>query len=109
MTPTEERELLELAAKAYGYKPIRSSDDFTGLLLEGVQEPWNPLHNSGDCFDLAVRLKLDLIQADKWVTAQSYDLYVVKSQDLADESERLAATRLAITRAAAEIGRRMKG
>jgi hypothetical protein len=84
-----DRELLEAAAKAAGEWP--SPEPF-----EHVLDRWNPLTNSGDAFELAV--KLDLL-ADG--LAGHYD-YATDAEYAADP---YAATRRAIVRAAAEIGR----
>jgi hypothetical protein len=51
-------ELLTLAAKTIGAKVVREAQDGSGaVLLDGVQEPWNPLNNDGDAFDLSCALK----------------------------------------------------
>ena len=54
----DDRELLELAARAAGYDVARHSDDGASLLLFGVQEPWNPLTDDGDALRLAVKLEI---------------------------------------------------
>lgn len=109
MTPTEERELLELAAKACGYDMELARRKIANL-------DWNSLHNSGDCFDLAAHLKLDIIHdvdglaGNLCVEVRDHlGKYKSAFECFSGESERPAATRLAVTRAAAEIGRRMKG
>ena len=56
---TNDRELLERAAKAAGHEIARWSDDGESLLLAGVQEPWNPLHDDGDEARLEAALMLD--------------------------------------------------
>ena len=100
-----DRELLELAAKAAGMKPASDGVIYAGL---GSRE-WNPLTDDGDALRLAVKLRLDVIHNeprdnDAWVMAGG-DLNCV--EDVEDESMRAAATRRAIVRAAAEIGRAM--
>lgn len=112
MTPTEERALLELAAKAYGLEYDLDGDH--GLLIPkgGLDQMyWLPHRNSGDCFDLSAYLKLDIRHIGPCVRIVSTKKRHVFSIDeiVSDESERPAATRLAVTRAAAEIGRRMQG
>lgn len=119
MTPTEERELLELAAQAYGLLPLEDGLELdigpngVALMICGNGETYyfDSLHDSGDCFDLAAHCKIDVLQYSDEVIAQT-----IVGNDVMDgrvslewESERPAATRLAVTRAAAEIGRRMKG
>ena len=87
-----DRELLELAAKAAG---IELQDDH--YWRDGFWTRWNPLTDDGDALRLAVKLNID---AGKPGMRLSIDW---RSWD-----DPLAATRLAITRAAAEIGRSMK-
>jgi hypothetical protein len=96
-----DRELLELAAKAADY-PIHSDAWAVGLgggtpaLYMGNHGPkWNPLTDDGDALRLAVKLGIDIgkAQVDYW-DKSSNDPY--------------AATRRAIVRAAAEIGKEMK-
>ena len=85
----EDRELLELAAKAVGVQCDR-----LGLhrRLHGIRVSWNPLDDDGDAFRLACRLGIDVFpHCDK-----AYDERRAGVE---------AATRRRITRAAAEIGR----
>lgn len=119
-----DRELLELAAKAAGvrYEPEASkphpiSGAFFGLWLVFDGEPWeyakrfwNPLTDDGDALRLAVKLGL-------WVKVHVVFGAHVSSHECRDEcglritmvehneGDPCAATRLAIVRAAAEIGR----
>jgi len=55
-----ERELLVMAAKAAGWKVVRWTDDGTALLLEGVERPFNALHENphSDCMGDAARLAI---------------------------------------------------
>ena len=93
-----DRELLELAAKAAGYKysDLCFSGE-SGLVLLGdpMQTYWDPIADDGDALRLAVNLGL-----------------VVNPGCAHDEKNDLddpyAATRRAIVRAAAEIGRQMQ-
>lgn len=90
-----DRELLELAAKAAGI-------EVTGCVADGIPHRfgggyWNPLTDDGDALRLAVKLNL------LWKT----DVHYIKYLDLA-EVDHYAATRRAITCAAAEIGKGMK-
>ena len=103
-----DRELLELAAKAAGieWKPAdtdagRKCELKFGLWLVIDGEPseyqrrrWNPLTNDGDALRLAVKIK--------WVPSR------VEFEKLAVQDDPCAATRRAIVRAAAGIGRNMK-
>jgi hypothetical protein len=101
---TIDRELLELAAKAAGIEAAWS--DGEGLVCRndaGYRFFWNPLTDDGDAFRLACKLnmRLDLYTG---VGAQSGPHPWAYQADYADKA---AATRRAIVRAAAEIGRSM--
>lgn len=110
-----DRELLELAAKAAGYGEV--------WYLEGYDTPYigprytggtpqyitfKPLTDDGDALRLAVKLELPIEFWDGMVIAG-----VVDETGVVDEigeecgNDPLAATRRAIVRAAAEIGRAM--
>ena len=115
------RELLELAAKAAGIELIpievknvtkRGDDQFIGYMTnpDQWQKGWfNPLTDDGDALRLAVKLKmfLDL----EYCCAKSIDnpWFGGGEDNLAgvnhDEDDPYAATRRAIVRAAAEIGK----
>lgn len=100
-----DRELLMLAAKVAGQIPPAFADNdayFTGVLSR-----WNPLEDDGDALRLAVALKIDIHQrvADPRVSAVA--ALQKPMIEFCDDSTRLAATRRAIVRAAAEIGREM--
>lgn len=103
-------ELLELAAKAAGYNYSRVwYDDQSGLL---VWEPpvnyeirdWNPLTDDGDALRLSVKLMMhvNVYHTDTRVTADG--VFVTQMHD----ADQHSATRRAIVRAAAEIGRAMQ-
>jgi hypothetical protein len=100
-----DRELLKLAAKAAGYNMAKVLDGYP-MYMEGYGI-WNPLADDGDALRLAVQLRLMPV-IEEW----SDGLRVFVPSHL-DGVERLsgdpyAATRRAIVRAAAEIGRQMK-
>lgn len=103
-----ECELLELAAKAAGYKysDLVFSDE-TGLVLLGeyAHKNWNPLRNDGDALRLAVKLGFDIDRtAVGWITIrQVQECLSFASVRIDDDA--YTATRLAIVQAAAEIGR----
>jgi len=88
-----DRELLELAAKAAEIEHI-------GM--------WNPLADDGDALRLAVKLKLDT-NCKEFATACSWFPHTTKNDVVLthDGSDPYAATRRAIVRAAAEIGKGM--
>lgn len=94
-----DKELLELAAKATGVVWVDQCfpyEDFGRMMLDfgdGVTE-WNPLTDDGDALRLAVKLKiLDLHEIG------------IAPVNVWDGEDPYAATRRAIVRAAAEIGR----
>lgn len=106
-----DRELLELAARAAGITPLHWTDDGENpeksrpVLTDGVRECvviWDPLDDSGDAFDLAIKLRLR-VNPDSSV---EYGPYKFGSFD--KKRDPYASTRRAITRAAAEIGKEMK-
>lgn len=104
-----DRELLELAANAAGYKwreDIRRMRDEIGvyaLLIPGVSLAWNPLDNDGDALRLAVMLGIQFhIEGDdEDEMAWANDVSAFTNGDA------LSSVRRAIVRAAAEIGRKM--
>lgn len=97
-----DRELLELAAKAAGYNYLPAN---SVIVVDGIPGNWNPLTDDGDALRLAVNLCLELRQskvlADTMVH-RDFDSACVEEWG----DDKYAATRRAIVRAAAEIGRR---
>jgi hypothetical protein len=109
---SNDRELLELAAKAAGidcWFP-RMADGKGGVMepchrtVNGETAEWNPRKDNADAFALAVKLcmNVNVYHSDTRVTAD--DVLVCEYHGADPE----AATRLAIVKAAAEIGRNMK-
>ena len=102
-----DKELLELAAKAAGYE----YPDFNSVNGSAFWVPmygfWNPLTDDGDAMRLAVKLGLALVvgNVNDYIAVQSERLPEVIHSDKTDDP--YAATRRAIVRAAAEIGRAM--
>jgi len=98
-----DRELLEMAAKAAGYDGLRWSMlrqcfyDCSGIY-------WRPLDDDGDALRLAVKIGLHLTNSktDAWSSREDVTAIEPLSTD------QYKATRRAIVRAAAEIGRGMK-
>ena len=93
-----DRELLEFAAKAAGYK--KRFVHYLG---------WNPLIDDGDALRLMVKLGLGVsvplgYKRTDVVAFSDSRINVIESHGI----DPLAATRRAIVRAAAEIGRQMK-
>lgn len=107
-----DRELLELAAKAAGIK-TRKPHYTDALMVEKntggciAVVSWNPLIDDGDALRLAVYLSINIQIAAKEAsivaaTAPGGERMIERTIGLGDAAE---ATRLAITRAAAEIGK----
>jgi len=99
-----DRELLELAAKAAGMP--HSDSQWSEYDAEYV--PWNPLDDDGDALRLAVGLALWIFTPD----IDDFKVHVRRRDDKETVAEKVlddpyAATRRAIVRAAAEIGRNM--
>ena len=95
-----DRELLELAAKAAGIEYDGCTDwkEPSLRIIEPKFKYWNPLTDDGDALRLAVKLGMMEV-----AEVLSYWL----KQDFRS-GDPYAATRRAIVRAAAEIGREMK-
>lgn len=129
-----DREMLELAALAMGI-PVYESTDGTiqnrpilafagggGMGTMPYEIKWDPRFDDAQAFRLAVKLKIEFYQADD-EGAASYAGYWCKGTRVGGASQKFAieyhddinhkgdansATRLAITRAAAEVGRGMR-
>lgn len=93
-----DRELLELAATAFG---LVLSDEHGGH-----GGTWNPLTDDGDALRLAVKLQL-LVNVDA-TASQAGDGKKVGECEIHRFSDPYAATRRAIVRAAAAIGKEMQ-
>lgn len=93
-----DRELLELAAKAG-----------KGIHLESGPF-WNPFIDDGEALRLAVKLGIDLVRLNL-PTGVGISAYDGKSPSAFEKytDDPCAATRRAIVRAAAEIGKQMDG
>lgn len=102
-----DRELLELAAKAAGVDVHFDAAQWGRFWVNGGGF-WNPLADDGDAFRLAVRLRItphidcNMTEAE-WAN-QDNGGFVGEPHF----NDPLAATRRAIVRAAAEIGKGMK-
>lgn len=105
----EDYELLKLAAKAAG-RIVEAISPGKGLLVaqgDGVSAWWNPLTTDGDALRLAVKLKLHLGLESHTVSAWQSDKFGNFQTEVLSHRGDEAATRRAIVRAAAEIGRAM--
>lgn len=87
--------MLERAAKASGIKTEFYENDYGE-----IESEWNPLHNDGDALRLAVALNIDINEAQRALHDEIGNLEYHR--------DKYAATRRAIVRAAAEIGKAMK-
>lgn len=106
-----DRELLEMAAKAaemeYGWQHVY--DDYDGCTADAYD--WNPLTDDGDALRLAVKLNLTIkIMGDHVKVGWRGCGEQWPGEEVPCNSETVMpiATRRAIVRAAAEIGRNMK-
>jgi hypothetical protein len=118
MSVETDRELLELAAKAAGISIDKSEANGGGVGNNGFSITgdamldwhnnirWNPLIYDGDALRLAIKLRIDIITRDSsretWAQAPMQRTVLVPW-----EGNEYAATRRAIVRAAAAIGRAM--
>lgn len=92
-----DKELLELAAKAAGYKLDEDCYRLDIRESSGAPTEWNPLVDDGDALRLAVRL--GLFDGPEFFHFRSLERFA--GQDADDYT----ANRRAIVRAAAEIGK----
>lgn len=111
MDTQEQRMLLELAARAAGYKVYGNGKLFRIWKDSNVEwVDWNPLTDDGDALRLAVKLGIELAFTRNKIgagrhSAASYLTWVNEDRKVEDP---YATTRRAIVRAAAELGRNMK-
>ena len=104
-----DRELLELAARAAGVGRNRWDYDEMRRLGHMVTRRmmWNPLADNSDALWLLAKLRIDIQHLDTGlVAAHRRTRYSPSAVETYGEDE-CAATRRAITRAAAEIGKNM--
>jgi hypothetical protein len=96
-----DRELLELAAKAIGLKL-----QYNYLGGRDANQPWDPLEDDCDALRLAVKLEIAINPfAGKTVVAHTESGRLGHEKWDCWDDDPYAATRRAITRAAAEIGK----
>ena len=116
MITKTDRELLELAAGAAGIEIARSRLDdsmwndmlLVGRPADGNAIGWNPLNNSGDALELAVKLRIGLWYEFEYL--EKIDLCAEKDGitfSFTSEGDENAAMRRAIVKAAAAIGESM--
>ena len=100
-----DKELLELAAKAAGYTCKWNADSL--LIEDEAWHEWNPLTDDGDALRLAVKLKIDVVHDfDRVIACYGDDEFETEYfYEKPTPTDPFAATRRAITHAAAEIGK----
>lgn len=108
-----EHELLEAAAKAAGidaeFHPELGHGP-EGMWLKGARSPdnskyWNPLNDDGDALRLAVKLRIRIAGMGQ----RAYAFTGLQEFWENEDTDPYAATRRAIVRVAAEIGRAEDG
>jgi hypothetical protein len=112
-----DRELLELAGKAVGVEIATKFYEVGGehawrkhVISKGNEEwvDWNPLKDNSDAFHLAVRLRIPIQHGGPCVSAYAGQSVMAEQFTERHEKDPYAATRRAIVRAAAAIGKAMK-
>ena len=105
-----DRELLELAAKAAGLNAVWKEGHCKGGYYEAAfvdGQSWNPLQDDGDALRLAVKLRLQVTpgtyNSDEFTVYRAG--YAECHEHVHYQQDQCAATRRAIVRAAAEIGK----
>lgn len=106
-----DKELLELAAKAAGYSLHiwgAKGEENVVRVDEEAHYRWNPLTDDGDALRLAVKLAMWIYEYSTHVAvAATYNDTRYQMQESVNDDP-YAATRRAIVRATAEIGRKME-
>jgi hypothetical protein len=109
-------ELLDLAAKAVGYKlhiwGLKGAENVARIDTEPPTR-WNPLEDDGDALRLAVKLNISpfslpggkFVRAAENLSALARGVQYGNFADELKATDPYAATRRAIVRAAAEIGK----
>lgn len=109
-----DRELLELAAKACGHAGVWHEwhDDMTDSISCGIapkgacgRDWWNPLRDNGEALGLMVALNLDVNVGTVKTRAVSKPLDSGVKITVDHFGDPCQSTRIAIVRAAAEIGK----
>lgn len=129
----DDRQLLEAAARAAGMRHMRWTGPASGMVrmldptrpetTGSIGPGWNPLADDGDALRLAVRLRIDLllwinidsvtakthIGAGRGISTQSGNSRPVNNHTELHGDDPAAATRRAIVRAAAALGKEAQG
>ena len=110
-----DRELLEMAAKAAECEVEHYSEKYGMLVsvITSVNMWWNPLTDDGDALRLAVKLNLRVMPQEKCVYVESNPDSMLGFASVSEMEMNgdhpYAATRRAIVRAAAKIGKQIEG
>jgi hypothetical protein len=100
-----DREMLEFAAKAAGLRLDELGGRIVRREIDGQPVYWNPLTDDGDALRLAAKLGIDVMHTN----IHSPQVHAMADYDVAciedSATDPYAATRRAIVRAAAGIGR----
>lgn len=105
-----DRELLEMAAKAADLELQQWVESRNTFFLDPYQCHWNPLEDDGDAFRLACQLNMDVVVRDSYACVDLFrdDINCfVENVDGHTITDKYAATRRVIVRAAAHIGRKL--
>ena len=106
MSEMTDKELIELAAKAYVDKCWHENAAYMKAFLSR----WNPLTDDGDALRLAVSLGfiVDIDTEEHYTEIEFTSNYEDKSVSEGHGFDAMEATRRAITRASAQIGKEME-
>lgn len=106
MTMSTDRELLELAAKAAQLPECGWMGPAFMYVKDNILTEWDPLTDDGDALRLAVALQTPLMFSND-ISRCVWGYGLAQSCVESNNSDPNSATRRAIVRAAAEIGRSM--
>lgn len=101
-----DRELLERAAKAAGMEVLwlPAAPGRRAMFWTSKTGEWNPLTDDGDALRLAVKLRLVIQHAPKYVVVMDVAREIAEHQDTREnDGDPYVSTRRAIVRAAAEM------
>lgn len=115
MTQEADRALLFYAAKAAGIE-FNNASLIPMRVDNGMNTLWDPLTDDGDALRLAVKLDISIVRFPACVGTQyprnNLPIKLIGAappwEDISDGQDKYAATRRAIVRAAAEIGKAME-
>ena len=102
-----DRELLELAAKAAGID-VLWHQAWNQFVFKTTYQKWNPLNDDGDEARLEAALGLNVLWGSRTVTVGRKHFGLFEEQYQEHGGDKQAARRRAGVRAAAELGRDME-